>query len=243
MARTTLAVKQAATKVSKVKKALKKSTKGAVISAHSLAALVLQRPAQGESTKALNADLNKLQPHLGRKCPHFGKKGVLQIAAPAGKSKQGKGKCELNAPPRFNKYAGWAEWNNSIFLWVNAAGGNFVNTFKSGGQKVTWYVGGANPTLTSPIVGRLLRTSKGQAPDANTRVLLFVRELATEPYMYCGGLSYLSHDPSKKGFEFTWRLQDHARLQKTEGFKTLLKAARGDGPKASKTARTASRWA
>lgn len=218
------------------------------LSKKALAALVLRRPAKGASTKTLDANLAGLRPHLGRKCPHFGKRGVVQLGAPPSSSapRKAKGSIEADAPPKFNKYAGWVEWKNAIFLWVNAFGGNFVNSFSGNGRQVTWYVGGAKPTESSPIVGRLLRASRGQAPEAKTKVLLFVRELATEPYLYCGGVSYVSHNPSKKGFEFTFRLQDHTGLQKIEGFRSLLDAAKQDGQASSKSApvrRAAARWA
>lgn len=239
------------------KKASKQPQRRVKLTDEALAALVLHRPAQGASTKALNADLAGLRPHLGKKCPHFGKRGVLQLAAPASSSDKASSKVlrhakgsladKIDAPPRFNKYAGWVEWKNAIFLWLNAAGGNFVNTFSAKGRRVTWYVGGANPTINSPIVGRLLLASKSQAPETNTRVLLFARERASEPYVHCGGVDYISHDPKKKGFEFTFELQDYAQLTKTSDFQRLLDAAKNDGkptPKqAGKAGKAAARWA
>merc|ERR1719389_1463990 len=125
--------------------------------------------------------MTSLRRHLGKKCPHFGKKGVVQLSAGP----------KAAASPRFNKYAGWAEWRNAVLLWVNALGGSFVNNFTMGGRRVTWYVGGANPTDSSPIVKRLLAARKD-----NTQVILFVRRSATEPYVMCGRVGYVRHDAS-----------------------------------------------
>mmetsp|Transcript_47398 Transcript_47398/g.126877 ORF Transcript_47398/g.126877 Transcript_47398/m.126877 type:complete len:230 (-) Transcript_47398:78-767(-) len=207
------------------------------LSRRALAELVLQRPSSGTSTKALKADLALLKKHLGIPCPHFGKKGVVQLAAPS---------SEAGAPPKFNKYAGWVEWENAIFLWVNATGGSFDNTFKLDGRQVNWYVGGTNPTDKSPIIKRLLALSDGAAPSAAAQVCLFVRSLATEPYIYCGNCGYLGHDAKKKGFEFTWRLRDFPKLTKAGAFQQLLQSQRPSKATAvrSKAAATAAtRWA
>lgn len=235
---------KAAKKTTRVKKTHSKIVlKAKKLSASAIADLVLRRPSQGPSTKTLHAGLDQLRPHLGRPCPHFGKRGVVQLASVAPTTKKG-AKQEALGPPRFNKYAGWVEWQNAIFLWVNAAGGNFTNTFTNGGKQVTWYVGGANPTEKSPIVGRLLSISKN-VDRAKTQVLLFCRERGTEPYVYCGSLGYVAHDATKKGFEFTWRLKEHARLSKTDGFQTLLDAAANDASCGAKKSvrRTVARWA
>eukprot|EP00747_Dinoflagellata_sp_TGD_P186110 gnl/TRDRNA2_/TRDRNA2_42981_c0_seq1.p1 gnl/TRDRNA2_/TRDRNA2_42981_c0~~gnl/TRDRNA2_/TRDRNA2_42981_c0_seq1.p1 ORF type:complete len:262 (+),score=48.44 gnl/TRDRNA2_/TRDRNA2_42981_c0_seq1:75-788(+) len=208
------------------------------LSRKALAQFVLQRPAAGESTKVLQADLERLRPHLGRHCPHFGKKGVVQLAAPSKKaSKVG---SSATGPPRFNKYAGWVEWKNVIFLWVNAVGGSFTNSFTRAGRQVNWYVGGANPTEKSPIVRRLIAAECGEASERNTRILLFVRRLSTEPYVYCGDCKCLSHDSKKKGFEFTWELRDHAKLSSAPAFQRLLGSQKG-GSTAKQAA--ALRWA
>jgi len=188
-----------------------------------LAELTLQRPSSGVSTKTLRADLARLRRHLGKPCPHFGKKGVVQLATPA----------KSENPPRFNKYAGYVEWQNAVFLWVNAAGGKFTNTFRRGGREVDWYVGGANPTEASPIVRRLL----GQGQTKTPLVCLFMRGQPTEPYVYCGACNYVAHNQCKKGFEFTWSLRDFDAVAKKPEFSSLMR------PVAStSTVRTSSRW-
>ncbi|CAJ1330729.1 unnamed protein product [Effrenium voratum] len=109
-----------------------------------LAQLLLQRPA-GASTKTLKANLATVKRYAGKACPHFGKRGVVEFFGPGGET-----------APRFNKYAGWVEWKNAVFLWVNAVGGSFENSFTDGGKQVSWYVGGVKPTASSPICQRLL---------------------------------------------------------------------------------------
>eukprot|EP00930_Biecheleria_cincta_P088541 TRINITY_DN77783_c0_g1_i1.p1 TRINITY_DN77783_c0_g1~~TRINITY_DN77783_c0_g1_i1.p1 ORF type:complete len:239 (+),score=42.98 TRINITY_DN77783_c0_g1_i1:54-770(+) len=203
-----------------------------------LASLVLQRPATGPSTKSVSADLAKLKRYLGHACPHFGKKGVIQLFAP--KKLTSKTGDASSAPPRFNKYAGWAEWRNAIFLWVNAVGGNFTNTFKQKGQQLSWYVGGQNPTTESPIVKRLLRKAHGEGSEKDTKVLLFIRPRETEPYIVCGPCTYAGHNAKKKGFEFTWQLQEFGALQKCSDFKRLIDATK---PASSRTSSSAAKWA
>mmetsp|Transcript_40480 Transcript_40480/g.93064 ORF Transcript_40480/g.93064 Transcript_40480/m.93064 type:complete len:217 (+) Transcript_40480:109-759(+) len=191
-----------------------------------LAELTLARPASGPFAREVKADLPKLRKNLGRPCPHFGKKGVLQFAM--SRSAQASNPA---AAPRFNKYAGWVEWKNAVFLWINAQGGLYVNTFKRSGRQVTWYVGGPRPSVTSPIVKRLLAASK------DTSVELFVRKHATTPYVYCGSCKYVAHDDTKKGFEFTWELANFDALAGQPAFRDLLSKRR------TAAERAASRWA
>mmetsp|Transcript_19734 Transcript_19734/g.37113 ORF Transcript_19734/g.37113 Transcript_19734/m.37113 type:complete len:216 (+) Transcript_19734:44-691(+) len=202
-----------------------------------LAALTLQRPASGRSTKVLKADVKQLQRYLGKSCPHFGKKGVVQFFAPC----TSRGEEGSSAPPRFNKYAGWAEWENAIFLWVNAVGGNFDNSFVNGGSQVSWYVGGQRPTERSPIVKRLLATARGEAGQKNTKVILFVRPRATDPYVVCGPCAYVAHNARKKGFEFTWKLREFAALKKCRDFNRLMCITQRQGSSSASSA--AEKWA
>eukprot|EP00931_Biecheleriopsis_adriatica_P105306 TRINITY_DN79868_c0_g1_i1.p1 TRINITY_DN79868_c0_g1~~TRINITY_DN79868_c0_g1_i1.p1 ORF type:complete len:253 (-),score=49.46 TRINITY_DN79868_c0_g1_i1:29-751(-) len=211
------------------------------LSRKALASLVLQRPATGPSTKAVSADLTQLKRYLGRACPHFGKRGVIQLFAPQPSTgARSAGRSELPAgPPRFNKYAGWAEWKNAIFLWVNAVGGNFTNAFVRGGQEVSWYVGGQKPTEQSPIVKRLLAFSRQEAAEKNTKVIMFVRPRESEPYIVCGACTYVGHNDKKKGFEFKWQLRDFGALQKCSDFNRLMAVAKPSG----RSAATAAKWA
>ena len=190
-----------------------------------LAQILLQRPATGSSTKMLKADLSALRRFRGKACPHFGKRGVVEFFA-----QQSDGET---APPRFNKYAGWVEWKNAIFLWVNAVGGSFENAFANGGQKICWYVGGTNPTERSPVVRRLLSLKR------DTQVILFIRPSGTDPYIVCGPCSYVAHNAQKKGFEFTWSLNNFASLKKCEAFQEIIAATQ----RPTKRARTAAKWA
>eukprot|EP00929_Paragymnodinium_shiwhaense_P007853 TRINITY_DN111768_c0_g1_i1.p1 TRINITY_DN111768_c0_g1~~TRINITY_DN111768_c0_g1_i1.p1 ORF type:complete len:242 (-),score=35.34 TRINITY_DN111768_c0_g1_i1:210-935(-) len=219
------------------------------VSGKVLASLSLNRPATGPSTKAVEANLSILQKHLGHHCPHFGKKGVVQLAAPvtsaASSSRSTSASAAAGGLPRFNKYAGWVEWRNAIFVWMNASGGSFTNTFRRGGSQVNWYVGGANPTEKSPIVKRLLSiANRDDAKESKTRIMLFCRRLATEPYVYCGNVKYLRHDAKKKGFEFTWQLRDVEKLKAQPGFKRILTcSAIGKKGSAEANAAAAAKWA
>lgn len=42
--------------------------------------------------------------YRGKPCPHFGKRGVVEFFAQ---------QANDEAPPRFNKYAGFVEWQNA----------------------------------------------------------------------------------------------------------------------------------
>mmetsp|Transcript_22960 Transcript_22960/g.34515 ORF Transcript_22960/g.34515 Transcript_22960/m.34515 type:complete len:245 (-) Transcript_22960:189-923(-) len=213
-----------------------------------LARLVLQRPASGKSTKELSANLRSLGRHLGKHCPHFGKKGVVQLAAPQLASAALEGAEEIG-PPKFNKYAGWVEWKNTVFLWVNAVGGSFDNNFRANGREVNWYVGGANPSDSSPIVKRLLTLSSSRAAKPGFEVCLFVRARATEPYVFCGRCNYRGHNGQRKGYEFNWRLSDYPKLVKCPAFRELLALQKPAAAAAVATAatrragtRAAARW-
>merc|ERR1712194_365617 len=185
----------------------------------------------------MGADLQTLKRHLGIPCPHFGKRGVVQLG-----QKCSQKKAKGSAPPKFNKYAGWVEWKNAIFLWVNAMGGSFVNSFAKEGAEVNWFVGGA-ATVKSPIVKRLLQIGAGSQAEKATQVLLFVRPLATEPYLCCGRCAYVGHNAKKKGFEFSWRLEDHAALKKSSHFQNLLALQAPGKGKTTAAKRASQRWA
>jgi hypothetical protein len=51
--------------------------------------------------------------------------------------------------PKFSKYSGVVQWNNSYFLWVNIFPSNvatsssavYENKFLESGQKMTWFGG------------------------------------------------------------------------------------------------------
>merc|ERR1712194_897859 len=144
------------------------------------------------------------------------------------------------------------EWKNAIFLWVNAMGGSFVNSFAKDtlrtqrchkeGAEVNWFVGGA-ATVKSPIVKRLLQIGAGSQAEKATQVLLFVRPLATEPYLCCGRCAYVGHNAKKKGFEFSWRLEDHAALKKSSHFQNLLALQAPGKGRTTATKRASQRWA
>lgn len=119
----------------------------------------------------------------------------------------------------FSKYSGTLEWRNAILLWVNIGGADYRNVFFDGGARMTWYASPKNHEGT-PVVRRLLA-----GKDA---VLLFCRlqqEGSSEPYVCCGRLAYVSHDPSRQPLKFVWSLRDLEMLRKSADFRELLAAA------------------
>jgi len=119
----------------------------------------------------------------------------------------------------FSKYAGSLEWRNAILLWVNIGGADYRNVFLDGGARMTWYASPKNNEGT-PVVRRLLAGKEA--------VLLFCRlqqEGSSEPYVCCGRLEYVSHDPSRQPLKFVWSLRDLETLRKSADFRELLAAA------------------
>jgi len=56
-----------------------------------------------------------------------------------------------------------------------------------------------------------------------TEVLLFCREEA-KPYVFCGELTYLAHDPDRIPVRFVWQLADFDTLQTKRPFTSLVDA-------------------
>ena len=72
----------------------------------------------------------------------------------------------------------------------------------------------------SPVVQRLLEGADEGAKSA-AHVLLFCR-LPGEPYVCCGRLGYVSHNPGRRPIKFVWALRDFERLRGSEHFQALL---------------------
>ena len=72
----------------------------------------------------------------------------------------------------------------------------------------------------SPVVQRLLEGADEGAKSA-AHVLLFCR-LPGEPYVCCGRLGYVSHNPGRRPIKFVWALRDVDRLRGSEHFQALL---------------------
>lgn len=204
------------------------------------------------STKQLDANLKIMDRYLGKPMPAVGKSCVLRLAVAKRDQKATQGKT-----PTHNWRMGFAEWRNAVFLFVNLEGGSSLNTGTSqntlskSGREVIWFVGGANPTKSTPVVSRLLKISCGgkrqlpvsaiarkgkRQPDCSPReaepvVLLFVRKCADEPYINCGRLWKRSHNPKIKGFKFVWVLKDVRALRHgSQAFKSIFKSEPAKAP-------------
>jgi hypothetical protein len=125
---------------------------------------------------------------------------------------------------RFSKY-GILEWKNAVCLWINVGGADYKNVFLGGGEQVTWY---ASPKMheQSPVVHRLIHSAASGAKGDG--VLLFCRQtlrVGNGPYVCCGRLGYVSHDPRRRPLKFVWELRDAAQLRSADAFQELLREA------------------
>ena len=73
----------------------------------------------------------------------------------------------------------------------------------------------------SPVVRRLLEGRDDSGAKTAAHVLLFCR-LPGEPYICCGRLGYVSHQPGRRPIKFVWALRDVDRLRESEHFRALL---------------------
>jgi hypothetical protein len=127
--------------------------------------------------------------------------------------------------PKFSKYSGSLEWRNAVVLWVNVGGADYANLFLDGGRRMSWFASQRHDA-SSPIVQRLLATNRATGGRRDT-LLLFCR-LPAEPYVCCGRLAYVSHEPSSSPLRFVWSLLDADQLlESSEPFRLLL--AQGGG--------------
>jgi hypothetical protein len=110
-----------------------------------------------DSSRALNPDLHlflSADYWLGKPLEEFGKAAVMNLAHPA-------------FAPRFNKYSGVAEWQHSLFLWVNIDGCEYANTWRNNGRNLKWF-GGSRMHEYSSVIQRLLASKVEQ--DVNVQV-------------------------------------------------------------------------
>jgi hypothetical protein len=130
-----------------------------------------------------------------------------------------------NRTPKFSKYSGLVEWRNAVVLWINVGGADYANLFLDGGSRMSWFASQRHDS-SSPIVQRLLATKRANA-GRRDELLLFCR-LPGEPYVCCGRLAYVSHEPSSTPLRFVWSLVDAEQLRKSsEPFRQLI--AQGGG--------------
>ena len=150
-----------------------------------------------------------LAAHLGRRMEGPPTKASVVAALAGGERK-----------PKFSKYSGSLEWRNAVVLWVNVGGADYANLFLDGGRRMSWFASQRHDA-GSPIVQRLLAT-KRSATTVRDSLLLFCR-LPGEPYVCCGRLEYVSHDPASSPLKFVWALIDADELlERSEAFGEIV---------------------
>lgn len=171
--------------------------------------------ASAESCRTCDIDADSfVVRHLGQLMPGPPTKASV-VAALAGGSRM----------PKFSKYSGSLEWRNAIVLWVNVGGADYANLFFDGGRRMSWFASQRHDA-SSPIAQRLLATKRATAGRRDT-LLLFCR-LPGEPYVCCGRLAYVAHEPSSSPLRFVWTLLDAEKLlESSEPFRQLLAAGGG----------------
>jgi hypothetical protein len=160
------------------------------------------------------------------------------------------------ARPSFNRMSGIQEFSNGIALFLNIFGCNYTNSWReetiNGDQMLTfrWF---AQPSqsMESLVIQRILvlaqeqserETRKQEKKDKkskvkkesenhlSTRLLLYCR-LLNEPYVFCGSLSYVTHEPLSRPLAFQFALNESKlqEIRQSEAFKLLMEAALATG--------------
>jgi hypothetical protein len=125
--------------------------------------------------------------------------------------------------PTFSKMSGVQVWKNAIFLFVNVTTGS--NVFLDGGRQITWYAQNTM-SMESPVVIRLIHHVTGypQLSLDPCHVILICR-VDTDPYIWCGELEYVRHDPRARPIKFWWSLRDADALAAMPQFQNVLSHA------------------
>ena len=181
------------------------------------------QPSNASSCRVLRTrSVEELRESVGEEIPAIGgtqaKRGAMEWVA------------EKGTTPTFSRMSGIQEWQNAICLFVNVYGDGYKNVFLHAGEEITWF---AQPRQWegSPVIQRLINCAGGhlQTDDGDTEyidetpVFLFCREEG-RPYVFCGSLSYLAHDPTRLPVRFLWHLDDFQHLQHKPNFTSLLTA-------------------
>mmetsp|Transcript_11894 Transcript_11894/g.16112 ORF Transcript_11894/g.16112 Transcript_11894/m.16112 type:complete len:315 (+) Transcript_11894:150-1094(+) len=135
-----------------------------------------------------------------------------------------------DGPPSFSRMSGIQEWSNAVCLFINVYGHCYKNVFLQGGQEISWFAQSRQWEGT-PVIQRLINSDGGDIIDDDdnnnntvlepTNVLLFCRE-ENKPFVFCGSLSYLGHDPERVPIRFVWRLNEFKALSSKPAFTSLL---------------------
>jgi hypothetical protein len=204
----------------------------------------LSAPPAG-SVRATPARVEYMSEHyLGREIPmslgggsgHQAKRAVMTEASGF------PGRC-----PSFSRMSGVQVWTNAVFLFVNVTSGE--NEFFRGGAEVTWFAQNTM-TMRTPTLLRLIHHATGYPPPANADAsrsdsaharaasdgegairldpcsVVLICRIETEPYIWCGLLDYVRHDPSARPIKVWWRLRDFDALRTKDGFQRVLAASR-----------------
>lgn len=151
----------------------------------------------------------------------------------------------------FSKMSGIQEWANAIFLFVNLESG-VENLWLDAGRQLVWFAQ-HRQTVASAQVQRLIHhalgtrypppsapqhlpgSAGGDDPTAAPPSTVFLTPCAValvcrstaDPYIWCGSLRYVSHDPASHPLRFVWALEDYDALVSRPGslFPALLTAA------------------
>lgn len=138
--------------------------------------------------------------------------------------KRGVMEAASRVPPTFSRMSGIQEWHNCIYLFVNVYGDGYKNVLLKEGQEITWF---AQPRHWegTPVVQRLINSQGGLLEDGThlepTPVALFCRRL-DKPFVYCGTLTYLGHDPDRIPIRFVWQLDHFEQLTQSAHFRALI---------------------
>ena len=84
---------------------------------------------------------------------------------------------------------------------------DYNNTFTESGRKVTWF-GGSKQHAETPAIKRLMRAKSGKEKEKE-RIVLFLRVQTGERYVFCGEVTYVSHDAAVHPIKFCWELADY----------------------------------
>lgn len=104
------------------------------------------------SSRAVEADLDKLRRALGDPIPRIGgqvKAAAMYFAAPEG------------VRPKFSRMSGIQQWRNAVFLFINVGGNDYANIFEEEGNgddarcSVSWFAQKRQHELT-PVILRLI---------------------------------------------------------------------------------------
>jgi hypothetical protein len=146
--------------------------------------------------------------------------------------------------PKISAMGGIKEWRNSIFLFVNLSAGS-SNEFVDGGRKITWYAQDKQSEFSAQVQ-RLIHHATGctypPAEESSSSgaaaggvflepcsVCLICRLDAEEPYIWCGELEYVSHEPGSHPVKFLWSLKNFEALNSAAGSTASSTASAGSG--------------